>query len=341
MKKILAIVLAAVMLAACSVTAFAETTNVSYNVDPSYTVSIPASVTLGDADVTADITASDVLLEDGKQVKVELTAASNTASGSTFNAKNGDSIVTYTITGDSAIAVGDTVATFTANGSKTLTFSAADKSAATVAGAHTEVLTFTVKVESAAVAVTGVSLDKDTLELTAGGDSATLRATVAPDDATDKTVTWESSDTSVATVADGVVTPVAAGTATITAKAGDETATCAVTVTPATRTVTFNTATDGKTINKDGVTCSRGFDTYNNLFGDGSGFTVSSGQFTKIEVTANDTSMIGMDQMTMNTIEGWSTTSRTATWTGKSSTVPFGVIMGNKNPVTIVFTIEE
>ena len=108
-----------------------------------------------------------------------------------------------------------------------------------------------------------------------------------------------------------------------------------------TRTVTFNTDTDGKTINKDGVTCSRGFDTYNNLFGDGSGFSVSSGQFTKIEVTADDTFMTGMDQMTMNTIEGWSTTSSTATWTGKSSTVPFGVIMGNRNPVTIVFTIEE
>lgn len=109
-----------------------------------------------------------------------------------------------------------------------------------------------------------------------------------------------------------------------------------------TRTVTFNTATDGKTINKDGVTCSSGFDTYNNLFGFGSGFSVSSGQFTKIVVTASDTSMTGEDQMTMNTIEGWSTNySDTATWTGKSSTVPFGVIMGNQNPVTIVFTIEE
>ena len=149
MKKLLAIILAAVMIAACSVTAFAETTNVSYNVDPSYTVSIPAAVTLGDSAVEADITASDVILEGGKQVVVELTSASNTASGSTFNAKNGDSTVTYTITGDEAIAVGDTVATFTANGSKTLTFSAADKSAATVAGAHTETLTFGISVEDA------------------------------------------------------------------------------------------------------------------------------------------------------------------------------------------------
>ena len=153
MKKLLAIIIAAVMIAACSVTAFAaDTTTVTYEVQPTYTVSIPASVTLSDADVTADVTASDVILESGKKIKVELTSASNTASGSTFNAKNGDSTVTYTITGDKAIAVGDTVATFTANGSKTLTFSAADKSAATVAGTHTETLTFGIAVENAAAA---------------------------------------------------------------------------------------------------------------------------------------------------------------------------------------------
>ena len=108
-----------------------------------------------------------------------------------------------------------------------------------------------------------------------------------------------------------------------------------------TRTVTFNTSTDGTSINKDGVTCSKSFDGYNNLFSMGSGFSVSSGQFTKIVVTASDASMTGKDDY-YNDIEGWSTNySDTATWTGKSSTVPFGTIMGNENPVTIVFTIEE
>jgi len=149
MKKLLTFALVGAMLSATGITAFAETTNVSYDVQPTYTVTIPATVDLGDNDVTASIEASDVLLETGKQIKVELTSASNTASGSTFNAKNGDSAVTYTITGDKAIAVGDTVATFTTNGSKTLTFSAADKSAATVAGSHTETLTFNIAVEDA------------------------------------------------------------------------------------------------------------------------------------------------------------------------------------------------
>lgn len=194
------------------------------------------------------------------------------------------------------------------------------------------------------VDVASVTLDKSTLTLTAGGDTATLTATVLPDNATDKTVTWSSDNEAVATVVDGVVTPVAKGSANITATANDGsgvTATCAVTVTPATRTVTFNTATDGNTINKGGVTCSGSFDRHVNL--SDSGFSVSSGQLiTKIEVTAADVSKIGITIRDHQSIEGWSTTDDSnATWTGKSSTVPFGTIKGDDNPVTIVFTIEE
>ena len=85
-----------------------------------------------------------------------------------------------------------------------------------------------------ATAVTSVALDKTTLALTVGDAAVQLTATVAPEDATDKTVTWSSDKTSVATVdATGKVTAVAAGEATITAKAGDKTATCKVTVTAA------------------------------------------------------------------------------------------------------------
>ena len=81
------------------------------------------------------------------------------------------------------------------------------------------------------VPVTEITLD-ETSKTLAVGESFTLTATVAPDDADDATVTWESSDTEVATVTDGVVkaTNLKAGTATITAKAGECTATCAITV---------------------------------------------------------------------------------------------------------------
>lgn len=79
------------------------------------------------------------------------------------------------------------------------------------------------------VAVTGITLATTAVELEVGKTSA-LAATVTPDNATDKTVTWTSSDEKVATVVNGTVTAVAPGKATITAKAGDKTATCEVTV---------------------------------------------------------------------------------------------------------------
>ena len=88
------------------------------------------------------------------------------------------------------------------------------------------------------VDVTGISLSESELELTAGGQTATLTATITPEDATDKTVTWSSSSDAVATVVDGIVTPVSEGTATISAKAGNATAECVVTVKPGSVAVT-------------------------------------------------------------------------------------------------------
>lgn len=81
------------------------------------------------------------------------------------------------------------------------------------------------------VAVEGVSLEQQTLTLTEG-ESATLTATVSPEDATNKNVTWTSDNADVATVENGTVTAVAEGTAniTVTTEDGEHTATCAVTV---------------------------------------------------------------------------------------------------------------
>ena len=89
----------------------------------------------------------------------------------------------------------------------------------------------TVKKEHVAVsvAVSSVELSFDYLELIEG-DSKTITAAVKPDDATDKTVTWSTSDASVATVENGIITAIKEGTATITAKAGDKSAECRVTV---------------------------------------------------------------------------------------------------------------
>ena len=81
----------------------------------------------------------------------------------------------------------------------------------------------------ATVHVTGVTLDKTTASLIVS-DTVTLTATVAPTNATNKTVAWTTSDATVATVKDGLVTAVKVGTATITATADGKSATCAVTV---------------------------------------------------------------------------------------------------------------
>lgn len=85
---------------------------------------------------------------------------------------------------------------------------------------------------SSFVAATGVSLSSNNLALVTGGTSA-LTATVSPANASNKNVTWSTSDPTVATVSDGTVTAVGTGSATITATAtggSNVTATCAVTV---------------------------------------------------------------------------------------------------------------
>lgn len=79
------------------------------------------------------------------------------------------------------------------------------------------------------VAVSKITVSPKTLNLEVG-QTGTLTATVKPDNATNKTVTWTTSNDKVATVANGVVTAVGKGTATITAAADGKTATCTVTV---------------------------------------------------------------------------------------------------------------
>ena len=132
-----------------------------------------------------------------------------------------DKTVTWSIDKTSVATVDATgKVTAVAEGEATITAKAGDKTA-----------TCKVTVKANVVAVTSVKLDKTELALTVGDAAVQLKATVAPDNATDKTVTWSIDKTSVATVdATGKVTAVAEGTATITAKAGDKTATCKVTV---------------------------------------------------------------------------------------------------------------
>jgi uncharacterized protein YjdB len=100
------------------------------------------------------------------------------------------------------------------------------------------------------LAVTGVQVDQPSMILRAKNTAVTLIATVNPEAATDKTVTWSSSDEDVATVDNGVVTPLSTGTANITATTvdGSYTAACDVTVNEK-----FVEAIDGVTAPEIGV----------------------------------------------------------------------------------------
>lgn len=97
-------------------------------------------------------------------------------------------------------------------------------------GSWTDTATITIT-EAEVVPVTGVEVTPAEVELLKG-ETLKLNAKVMPEDATDKTVTWASSDTTKVTVTeDGVIEAVAAGTAAVTATAGEATGSVTVTVT--------------------------------------------------------------------------------------------------------------
>lgn len=159
MKKLLTIMLALVMVLSLSVTALAadntfspsdnaaKSTTVTFNVDPTYTVTIPATITLAKDEASgsykqdATITATGVRLLEGKVINVTLAGDFTLTAGTTnwsYTVKVGNS--------DTAIATGDIVATFNtdpAAQTSVLHFAAADP---TYAGDYSDTVTFTIAV---------------------------------------------------------------------------------------------------------------------------------------------------------------------------------------------------
>ena len=129
-----------------------------------------------------------------------------------------DKTVTWTSNNISVASVKDGVVTAVSIGAASITATAGGKSA-----------TCTITVKEAYIEVTSVTLNQTSVSILEG-ESVTLKATVKPADATDKTVTWTSSNPDVLTVYGGKVTGISAGTATVTASAGGKSATCEVEV---------------------------------------------------------------------------------------------------------------
>ncbi len=126
--------------------------------------------------------------------------------------------ITWTSSDTSVASVSQGTVTALKEGKATITVSAGGKSA-----------TCSVTVSAKYIAVTSITLDKSELSLKVG-DSGIITATVKPDDATDKTVAWTSSDTEICSVSNGIITALKIGTSTVTATAGDKTAMCTVAV---------------------------------------------------------------------------------------------------------------
>ncbi len=132
-------------------------------------------------------------------------------------------------------------------GTATITATAGDKTASVI---------IKVYVPSSEIHVTGVTLNKTTEEVEVGR-TVSLVATVTPDNATNKGVTWTTSDSTIATVSGGVVTGVKEGTATITVKTDDQGKTASATITVKAATTPVVNVT-GVTLNPTSGTISTG-----------------------------------------------------------------------------------
>ena len=145
----------------------------------------------------------------------------------TIDPINADEEVTWSSSNETIATVDNGVVVAVAEGIAIITAKAGDKSASC-----------TVTVTHVMVPVESITLNKTETSIPEGGFEV-LVATVLPENADIKTVNWSSSDLTIATVnLDGKVKALAAGTAIITAQAGDKSATCTVTVTPVDKTDT-------------------------------------------------------------------------------------------------------
>lgn len=136
--------------------------------------------------------------------------------------------------------------------------------------------------EESSTAVTGVTLNESTISLKVGSTD-TLKASVLPSEASNTSVIWSSSNNSVATVSDGTVTAVAAGTATITVTTedGNFSATCLVTVTESGSSLGAYSQSSG-TVTVSG-------NSYSSTSSDENAVKVSGGTFTMTNCTLTKT----------------------------------------------------
>lgn len=173
------------------------------------------------------------------------------------------------------------------------------------------------------IPATSIALSSNSLSFASLGSTQTLTATVRPSNTTD-TVTWTSSDDTIATVSDGVVTSVAYGSATITATAGSVSATCAVVVAQATLTSISATYTQSGTVyDTDTLDSLKDDLVVTSSWSDGTTSTVASADYALSGTLTAGTSTITVSYGGMTDTFGVTVTQDT-TYTETTSTLTAG-----------------
>ncbi|MCL1875884.1 MAG: Ig-like domain-containing protein [Synergistaceae bacterium] len=216
----------------------------------------------------------------------------------------------------------------------------------TIDGGYTDTCTVTVTggaveppVTGPEVAVTGVTLNKTNMALSVAG-SEQLMTTITPPDASNKNLSWSSSNPSVATVSDGLVTGVSAGTATITVRTedGDKTAACSVTVSNVNVTVPVTAVTLNKTNMALSVAGSEQL-TATITPPDASNKNLSWSSSNPSVATVSDGVITGVSAgtttITVRTEDGNRTATCSVTVTNAGSTVPVNGVSLNKTSMTL------
>lgn len=225
-----------------------------------YTVTIPATLDVNNAgwNATDGISATGAL-NSGKKLTV---TASSDGEFALVNQSDSTQKVSYKLAATSADTEATTSWEFTELSSTSTTKPMGvivEDYSSMPAGTYQDIVTFTAAVGDACMSVTGIKLNKTTTTIGVGSTETLSVTAVTPNNATDRSVTWSSDNTAVATVnaTTGEVTAVAAGTATITATANDGsgvTATCTVTVIIPVTSVTINNApTEALFVNSTGT----------------------------------------------------------------------------------------
>lgn len=158
MKKIISFALAVMMIATMTITSFAQevtngsgTVEVSYGVSESYTVTIPADITLvANQGSNMEISASNVVIPYGQQLTVSI-GSNNYADSKWYliDTANGENKLEYSVkNGEDAVASGSTILTVAAGttGDQTATLTTNLVGTATSSGTYKDTLTFTVNV---------------------------------------------------------------------------------------------------------------------------------------------------------------------------------------------------